>query len=370
MGSTRKLAFGIVLIAAAFVLWFVLHSMSGRTQTTASTTPVPNAVPASTVPEQRGRIVQAIQDIPAGSIIAPGMYTLVQPQKGQSMVGLITDEKKVVGYITRRALNRGAFPGPDDFVGHISEVGIAGALRPGMRAMMIPIGNKPTLHDLVRIGNYIDVYAAFDSQESRAVVQNVRVLAVDDTANDYPPLNAAMRGGYKADPKGNVQPGAAPVEPGATPAPTPAATAPPPATAAITIEVSPVQAAQLLLTQASGANFDFLLRPSNPGNSESMMPGSATGAAPAEQEASVSAIKSDIAPYAERVKYLAAHPPKSTGVGESRHFNGPSFGNPNTVAKITPVTQFPTPVPPPATYEIPIYADGKVVRTETVRQPQ
>jgi Flp pilus assembly protein CpaB len=54
------------------------------------------------------------------------------------------------GYITRRGIPRGTPLRRTDLLGHITDVGIAGAVRPGFRAMAIPILNKATLHDLVK----------------------------------------------------------------------------------------------------------------------------------------------------------------------------------------------------------------------------
>ena len=313
-------------------------------------------------------------------------------------------------------------------------------MRPGTRALILPLPGKPTLHDLVKIGNSVDIIAAFDGQESRTIVENVRVLAVDVFANDYPPVKAAMRGAYKAEPQGRAiapasAPGAAPgasgaasnavpdsVPPADNPTPTPAPQNLPPLDPALTLEVTPQQAAAIQLAQSSGAPLDFLVRPALPGNRSSEVTLVSDDGTPGAAPLTNGVTKRQIAPYAESVKRGGSGGGKASGkvaanAGASAgSSNGNSGGNSNASGKrpstrnAFPVPEFPTvtttttrdlptpfPVPSvvgktgsgqsngefgsdsgkgerlapraPSTYQIPIYSDGGVVRTETVPVP-
>ncbi len=446
--STRTIVFGCALVAAALIFWVILSRIrhSNAPTAVASRTAMPGATNVSA--PSSGTIAVAATDIPAGSIVTADMLTM-KDYSGPSTTGFITDvDKQAAGFITRVAIPKGGQIRPDeDFIGHISQVGIAGALRPGTRALVLPLPGKPTLHDLVKIGNTVDIIASFDGQESRTIVENVRVLAVDVFANDYPQVNAAMRGAYKAPPVGspvaasNTAPsapsartGAAPdsVPPGEEPTPTPAPQNLPPLDPALTLEVTPQQASAIQLAQASGAPLDFLVRPALPGNRSGEITlvsndGTAGGTEGVAAPVINSVTKRQLAPYAEAVKNRGAGNnanrgggsssgalgggtrTASTGSGSGRSRgsgSGRSARNSFPVPEFPPITTtsspneiLPTPFVPPrssgsngniggnpelsggatnggsssargaSTYQIPIYSDGGVVRTETVPVP-
>ena len=430
MRSTRTIVFGCALIAVALIFWVILGKIrqSNTSNIAATPTASPGAINVSA--PSSGQIAVAATDIPVGSIVTADMLRM-KDYNGPSTAGFITDiNEQGAGFITRVPIPKDGQIRPDeDFIGHISQVGIAGALRPGTRALVLPLPGKPTLHDLVKIGNSIDVLAAFDGQESRTIVENVRVLAVDVFANDYPPVKAAMRGPYKAEPQGkNSAPVVAPGAPGAAssaapdsvapaqnPTPTPAPQNLPPLDPALTLEVTPQQAASIQLALASGAPLDFLVRPALPANRSSEVtlvsddgtPGVATPVANA-------VTKRQIAPYAEAVKNRGGANAKGNASGNAANnaasnarasFND-AGGSRRTARNSFPVPDFPpvtttapsenlpTPFNPatatnvsrgefgegaskgkplapraPSTYQIPIYSNGGVVRTETVPVP-
>ena len=449
MRSTRTIVFGCALIAVALVFWGILRAIRSSNPpapAVATITAAPNAVNVSA--PSSGRIAVAATDIPVGSIVTGDMLEM-KDYSGPSTAPFITNiDEQAAGFITRVAIPKDSQIRPeDDFIGHISQVGIAGALRPGTRALVLPLPGKPTLHDLVKIGNSVDIIAAFDGQESRTIVENVRVLAVDVFANDFPQVNAAMRGPYKAATPGtrvgkvNTAPGAsgsrssAPpdtVPPDEQPTPTPENL--PPLDPALTLEVTPQQAAAIQLALASQAPLDFLVRPALPGNrsgeatliSDNGTPGADGVTAPPVVNA---VTKRQLAPYAESIKDRTAGRTANnsnraggggsgsggSGSGGSRtastrnsRFNPlplPDFPDVTTTKTKTnlPSEIMPTPFNPakassggggnngasnngggngefggggerlapraPSTYQIPIYSDGGVVRTETVPVP-
>ena len=433
MRSTRTIVFGCALIAVALVFWGILRairSSSAPAPAVATTTAAPGALPVSATTS--GRIARAAVDIPAGAIVTGDMLEM-KDYSGPTTAPFITDiDKQAAGFITRVAIPKGSQIRPeDDFVGHISQVGIAGALRPGTRALVLPLPGKPTLHDLVKIGNSVDVLAAFDGQESRTIVENVRVLAVDVFANDFPQVNAAMRGPYKADKLGtraatsNTAPAASGSQADARPdsvppqeQPTPRPDNLPALDPSLTLEVTPQQAAAIQLALASQAPIDFLVRPALPGNrsgeatlvSDDGTTG-ANGANGTAQPPVNSITKRQLAPYAESLKNRGANDATKSASGllnklldvSQKSANGGSDGGSGSTRRNRPLPDFPpitttesdnhlpTPFPVPdggnelgggkgnngeslaprasSTYQIPIYSDGGVVRTETVPVP-
>ncbi len=428
MRSTRTIVFGCALIAVALVFWGILRAIRSS-----SFAPAPGVVARTGAPgaanvsaPTTGKIAHAAIDIPAGAIVTDDMLEM-KDYSGPTTAPFITDiNKQAVGFITRVTLTKGSLIRPaDDFVGHISQVGIAGALRPGTRALVLPLPGKPTLHDLVKIGNSVDIIAAFDGQESRTIVENVRVLAVDVFANDFPQVNAAMRGPYKADAPGrraatsNTAPGASGSQADAPPdsvppdeQPTPRPDNLPPLDPALTLEVTPQQAATIQLALASQAPLDFLVRPALPGNRS----GEATlisddGTAGAEgtaQPIANAVTKRQIAPYAEGIKNrgaarggnVAGSSSRDNGAADGGSSGSPSRNRPAPlplpdfppVTTTAPSENLPTPFPvngggnassgelggnngaplaprAPSTYQIPVYSNGGVVRTETVPVP-
>ena len=450
MRSNRKILFGLLMILGAFLFYRafrLLSNLGGSSRpVVAQNGGVDPNLQTVAVKAPTGHIAKARVDIPANSIVTPDMMYMA-PYTGPSTKGFVTDiESQGAGFITSHEIPKDGQIRPDlDFIGHISQTGIAGLLKPGTRGMIVPIANKPTLHDLVRIGNFVDVLAAFDGQESRTLVENVRVLGVDVSANDYPNVNAAMRGSFKAAPKTDVpagEPGAGAAVPGAAPAPAPqpgGAPAPTPTPApanaprpdpALILEVTPRQAASIQLALASNAPLDFLVRPALPSNrsvdpvpvtdtvgSGGIVTTATTGTSGAGasltrsvSSQAVSVTKPQIAPYAEAHKTAGNKTANALGktmltalskaaTGSSGGGNAtriprggrrpvelippplPPLGSNGTSTPFTPPSQSVTlsgrssvpsfkPAPAPVqTYNIPVYGDGKILRTETVPLP-
>ena len=247
--------------------------------------------------------------------------------------------------------------------------------------MIVPIPSKPTLHDLVRIGDTVDVIVSFDGQESRTIVDNVRVLAVDVFINDYPTTSGAMRGGYKAPPvatgggnppspaQATSQPNAtpAPGQPTPTPTPTPAPTPKPLLLLPSTLEVTPDQANRISLAMNSGGVMDFLLVPR-------ALPSLIPGTSPEVQAVAVT--RPQIAPYAESKKASgavksapAARVARGNSGGEIIRYDGPPI-IPMPEIRVPGMSIIPAQIMSKPTYEIPVFADSKPVRTDVVLKPQ
>ncbi len=435
MRTNRNMRIGAFIAAVALILIglvYVVRGLLNRAQTSppvvAQTTENGETIPVA--PTSAFRIAVAREDIPERSIVTMDMLKMVDARAGMEPGPFVTDPGvQAIGFITARPIASGTSLRQADFVGHISEVGIAGALQPGLRAMVIPLTNRNTLHELVRVGDRIDIVASFDQAEARTVVQNVRVLAVDVFGKDYPQVKVAMRGDYKAsarsiDTANPSSPSAAPVAatspdapagsapaptvvpvPGAAPTPAPTDGPPPPRPEpALTIEVSPEQAAAIALTQAAGQNIDFLLRPRNepgvPSNAD-ISGDNAGDVRLADGEATVRAAsitRPQLAPYSARLKNpapakssatssnsgngirnvssgAASRPSRSSRGGGVNYVGPPTIPSPESggsrdVPIIPPANVEKMSPPPPTTYDIPVYGDGKLVRTDTVKKPR
>jgi Flp pilus assembly protein CpaB len=373
-----------------------------------NTAPATDAQPVVATNEM---VAFAAKDIPERSIVTADMLELRRlPGADAGSDAYVADQGLVAGYITRRGIPRGTPLRRTDLLGHITDIGIAGAVRPGFRAMAIPILNKATLHDLIKVGDFVDVLAAFDQQESRAIVRSVRVLAVDVFGKDFPQVRVAQRGDYKAEPAGigtanpGSPPGATGARPGSTvttttaggqstttaaptdaPTPVPGNGQPPPRPEpSLTLEVTPDQATAIQLAQSASAPLDFIL-----------LPRPLVAVAPEVRVATT--IRPRVAPYAESVKRRGASGGNASGgnasnAARNRDRTGERIGN--TYDRFTQRTerrlstsagQVPsipsagstgsTQVPPatiaeaPKTYRIPIYGDGKLVREDVVLKP-
>ncbi len=223
MRLNRNTRIGLALLGVAALL-YIAYLAFGR-PAPVKPPPVaenPGAMQRVSVPTG-GMVAVAREDIPERSIITAGMLRMEPLPADVANSDYIVDvPSQSIGYITQRPILRDDRVRRSDLVGHISEVGITGAVRPGLRAMAVPILNKATLHDLVHVGDYVDIIASFDQQESRTIVQNVRVLAVDVFGKNQQKI--AARGDYRADPRAPGPDVANPPSPaGATGAPTNAA---------------------------------------------------------------------------------------------------------------------------------------------------
>lgn len=408
MRLNRNTRIGLALIGVAVLVWF-LYGLSTFFSSPTPETSAQNTAPATDaqpVVATNDMVAFAVKDIPERSIVTADMLEMRRlPGADAASSAYVAEQSVVAGYITRRGIPRGTPLRRTDLLGHITDVGIAGAVRPGFRAMAIPILNKATLHDLVKVGDYVDVLAAFDQQESRAIVRGVRVLAVDVFGKDFPQVRVAQRGDYKAEPAGvgTANPGSPAGATGASsgstvttttaggqstttaaptdaPTPVPGGGQPPPRPEpSLTLEVTPDQATAIQLAQAASAPLDFIL-----------LPRPLVAVAPEVRVAA--AIRPRVAPYAESVKRRGASGGNASTAARNQDRVGERIAN--TYDRFTQrierqlstsggqVPSIPsaggagsTQVPPatiaeaPKTYRIPIYGDGKLVREDVVLKP-
>lgn len=407
MRLNRNTRIGLALLGVAALL-YIAYLAFGRSAVTPPPPVVenPGTVRRVSVPSG-GMVAVAREDIPERTILSEDMLRMQPLPADVANSDYISDlGSQGAGYITQRPILRDEPVRRSDLVGHISKVGIAAAVRPGLRAMAVPILNKATLHDLVHVGDYVDIIASFDQQESRTIVQNVRVLAVDVFGKNQQKI--AARGDYRADPSApgpdtantpspagaTGAPTNAPPPQAAAPAPTPAPTpapatgsAPPPKPEpSLTLEVSPEQATSLSLAQASSAPLDFILRPRTP-EAVPLGSGGRVVAGTTTVTRVVAMTKPRLAPFAAAYKNAGRGAAASgagtrttgtsSGGGSKNGGGGGGIGSGpgNPPGNIPPPISVGKGIPPltiprePETYKIPIYGDGKVIREDTVLKP-
>ena len=364
MRLNRTAQVGLFVIVGALLLAVVLNMSKGPTPppnsgNSAGVTPVA-AQSGQAQPVVLGGPLAARFDIPERSILTRDMF---EPAKGgddASGDAYVTDFRtQGLNFVTAKPIVKGAKLVKTDLLGHLSELGVSAAVRDGMRAMTIAVPTKATLHDIVSIGDYVDVVATFDQVESKILAPGVRVLAVDIYGRDFEKSSLAKRGDRKGDdrpggapppPNPNGQP-TAPGEPGAAPTPASGQPQPPKPEMALTLEVKPEQATTITLAQASNAPLEFLLQP----RPTTVSVG---------QEMPARVTKPQVAPYA-----VAFRRGGDVKAGKALESKGPRIPW-LTQGPIIPVpTVGPVQIIPRKTYDVTIYPDGLPARTTTVPLP-
>jgi Flp pilus assembly protein CpaB len=369
MRLNRTAQVGLIVIVAAFLLAAILFLFKPRNDVsvaTANNAANPNLVPTggqAPVPVS-GRTFKARMNIPERTILTRDMFVESDDIEDPDDKVYVTDfRNQALGYLTARPILLGRPLKTEDLLGSISDLGVSAAVRDGYRAITIAVPNKPTLHNIVSIGDYVDVLATFEQAESRVIADQVRVLGVDVYGRDYERAPLAKRGSFNPGPPQAA--GAAPA-PNATPTPTPT---PPPngapparPEAALILEVLPDQAAAIALAQASNAPLDYLIQP-RPQLDWKPTPNLAR------------VIKPQVAPYAVASKRPSASAPSGTTRTVSTGGGGtvrpiptmpkPVWTGPMSTDNLTPVA-----TPKPKTYDIVVYPDGLPPRVNTVPIPE
>ena len=392
MRLNRLAQIGLIVIAAAVLLWILVWVLRrDSTPTVAQNNSAdPNFVQVNDTtgePAAQGgrRGYVARYSIPERSILTRDMF--IEDTGGGDRdedIYVTNFLEQGYGYITRVAIPKGRHLQHDQLLGSVRELGVSAAVGDGFRAMTVAVPNKPTLHSIVSVGDFVDVIATFDQAETRVLADGVRVLAVDGFARDYEKGSVIKRGPksegpevVQAPPPGATPiPGQRPGEP--APTPVPQGNQPPPQAreAALTLEVRPEQATAISFAIAAAAPLDYLIQPRP-----------TTLAAPQLTTARVT--KAQVAPYA-----LASKRAGGTGggtanatqqrvaraaertfdrIGNSVERWNPPVPNPNVGTPIGPMPPngLPQPegTPKPRTYDITIYPDGLPPRINTVPIP-
>lgn len=381
MRPNRFILIGLILIGFSVLFWVLVTVFSGRGSAPTvvqDNTADPNIVQVNTGEPAQGsrRGYVARYNIPARTILTRDMFAPDTSGSSSDETIYVTDFlEEGYGYITRVDIPKGRHLQHDQLLGSVRELGVAGALNDGFRAMTIAVPNKPTLHSIVSVGDFVDVIGTFDQAETRVLADGVRVLAVDVYGQNYEKAPVAKRGPYSDGPNAPAAPppGATPVpgqrpgEPVPTPVPQGNQPPPPAREAALTLEVRPEQATAISFAIAASAPLDYLIQPRP-----------TTLAAP--QVTTARTTKAQVAPYALASKRSGTTGGTTrSGTETTSRVQRVSTGGPGSIDRNwippmpPPTTQFTPPTVPtpakPRTYDITIYPDGLPPRINTVPIP-
>jgi pilus assembly protein CpaB len=143
-------------------------------------------------------IVIASRDIPARAKITPDMLTRVQRPATQVEPGALDDPNKANGDIALISIPSGSTI-TETRVGRPAEVGLTVRLKPGMRAISIPVDRVKAVSGLLQPGDRVDVLASVprgqgSQPKAVSIIRGALVLAINDsleTAGATPSPDAA-----------------------------------------------------------------------------------------------------------------------------------------------------------------------------------
>jgi len=141
----------------------------------------PHEAAPGTVP-----VATASIDIPFGTTLEPRHVAVIQMLEGTAPDGHFASPETVEGKVARAAIMKGEIL----LAGRLAEPGegslLAMVVSEGMRAVSVRVNDVVGVAGFLLPGNHVDVVTAYrDGQNTRSdtVVQNVKVLAVDQTAS-------------------------------------------------------------------------------------------------------------------------------------------------------------------------------------------
>lgn len=142
----------------------------------------------SVVPEANATIsvVTASMDIPFGTMVQPRHLATIQMLRGTEPAGSFRSLQEVEGKVTRAALLSGEIL----LAGRFADAGagstLAAVVARNMRAMTVRVDDVVGVAGFLLPGNRVDVLGSRDlgnrEAQTETILQNVRVLAVDQTA--------------------------------------------------------------------------------------------------------------------------------------------------------------------------------------------
>jgi pilus assembly protein CpaB len=130
-------------------------------------------------------IVIASVDIPARTKLRPEMLTKVMRPAATIEPGAITDSKDAEGDIALITIPQGS-PLTQSKVGVPASIGVTARLRPGQRAISIPVDMVKSVSGLIQPGDHVDVLASTAAAGTRtphtaSIIRGAMVLAVNQT---------------------------------------------------------------------------------------------------------------------------------------------------------------------------------------------
>ena len=143
------LLLGVLLAVVAFGGVLMFGSKSG---------------PAGPATPQTVSVVTALQDVALGSTLTPEILTTID-QPTADAIDTFRDPAQLVGLVVRRTVRAGtAFTSADFQSGSVNAVDVTSGLKPGQRAMAIPVDSLSGVGSLIQAGDFVDVMLAITDQ--------------------------------------------------------------------------------------------------------------------------------------------------------------------------------------------------------------
>jgi pilus assembly protein CpaB len=171
---------GPILIVLSLVLafgaaWVANRWVQARTAATASTAPSTTTV------------VVASMDLPFGTKIEPRHLSTIQMLPDSAPGGAFKELKQVEGKVTRAAILQGEILLQGRFADQGNGSTLAAVVEKNMRAVSVRVDDVVGVAGFLLPGNRVDILGTRDlpnrEAHSETILQNVRVLAVDQTAS-------------------------------------------------------------------------------------------------------------------------------------------------------------------------------------------
>lgn len=167
--NTRRTTLIVALVLAIGTGWLTLNYLSSIQRTSA-------------LNNQPRDILVAAQEIPARVPITADMLAKATRPAAAVEPDAITDPAKVVGALSLITMPAGSTITLSK-IGHPTDVALPVRLKPGMRAISIPIDKVKGVSGLIQPGDFVDVIAIPPRAEAApppavAILRGIRVLAV------------------------------------------------------------------------------------------------------------------------------------------------------------------------------------------------
>jgi Flp pilus assembly protein CpaB len=174
------LAAGVALALVAFVAVLAFGTSAANNQPAAPTTV---------------KVMVAAQDIMLGTRVDATMVAAADRPASEGIDAFAAPDQ-LVGAIARRAITRGDVVHSRDFqtASNPGTANIAGAVRPGLRAIAVPLDKVTAVAYLIQPGDYVDVLLALDDADKLNPIvapnprANAPITGPDGTSYDTTPF--------------------------------------------------------------------------------------------------------------------------------------------------------------------------------------
>ncbi|MBO1927684.1 Flp pilus assembly protein CpaB [Thiomicrorhabdus sp. 6S2-11] len=205
------LLYSIAVISAIAVVALVYTYIEKRVADAQKNIPV-KTVTVVEKPELAPVLI-ASRDLYRGEkIAAEDVKVLNVAKEGIVIKGIYAKPEQAVGQIVRQDLYAGEWLFAKKFTDKIADkniqqiAGVSSLIKPGMRAMRIPVSPESGLLGILKPGDHVDVASVFNSangkrQISRVILQNIEVLSIGQESRYKPKseIQEVVQSGTKKD---------------------------------------------------------------------------------------------------------------------------------------------------------------------------